>query len=93
MYLYLKSINITTCGSVGSRESSGSGGSGRRDKPPPSALNQVTDMDDVMAEQEAGKEEMKGKGYSDLEASREVSVTCVYVAHSKYAPPVHVLCY
>ena len=51
-------------------------------------------MDDVMAEQEAGKEEeMKGKGYSDLEASREVSVTCVYVAHSKYAPPVHVLCY
>ena len=69
--------SVVSVGSVGSMESSGSGGSGGRDKPPPSALNKVTDMDDVMAEQEAGREEeMKGKGYSDLEAStcREVVV-------------------
>ena len=74
--------SVVSVGSVGSRESSGSGGSGGRDKPPPSALNQVTQIDDVMAEQEAGKEEeMKGKGYSDLhvEVSREVSGTCMYM--------------
>ena len=75
--------SVVSIGSVGSQESSGSGGSGGHDKPPPSTLNQVTDIDNVMADQETGKEEeMKGKGYSDLEASREVSGTCVYVART-----------
>lgn len=68
--------SVVSVGSVGSRESSGSGGSGGRDKPPSSALNQVTDIDDVMEKEEGGEaeEELKEKDprYSDLEVGTEV---------------------